>query len=186
MAVCAPRAHIKIRRYFPSLAICCRKVAPYFLSRATARRSTNIILYSLLFIILLSQRHFHHQHQGRIENATDGPDEPAVLGLAVALGAKGVQQECRRDHQPVHHADGGTQLTGGFAVAGVVPFFQQLFPCAAIGFPPNTKAKTPQATNTSRTQTAAFITIPLFTIMATNSGIADRMHSTVPVRFNLS
>ena len=57
MAVCAPRAHIKIRRYFPSLVICCRKVAPYFLSRATARRSTNIILYSLLFIILLSQRH---------------------------------------------------------------------------------------------------------------------------------
>ena len=40
--------------------------------------------------------------------------------------------------------------------------------------------------NRSGTQTAAFITIPLFTIMAPNSGIADRMHSTVPVRFNLS
>ena len=68
----------------------------------------------------------HYNHNGSKHDTGDGPDEPAVLRLAVAVGAEGVKQENGYHHQPVGGSNRADDPLAGLGVAGEVTFLQQL------------------------------------------------------------
>ena len=68
---------------------------------------------------------YSRQHRG-IQHTGHRPNDPAVSGLAVAFGAKGIDHKNCRRHQPVDHAHRPGNVLLGFLPAGIVALLQQL------------------------------------------------------------
>ena len=68
-----------------------------------------------------------------VEHARNRPDEPAVLRLAVAPRAEGIEQEDRGHTQPVDGTDLADRSGCFLVFARIVTLLQQLFHSVLIG-----------------------------------------------------
>lgn len=75
-------------------------------------------LHFLLCALLLPHQ-LHRGHDCTVQDAGNGPDEPAVLRLTVAVRAEGVEQENGGYGEPVDCADFAEKL--GFTLVFAAP-----------------------------------------------------------------